>query len=180
MTNSKEIITQLKLVREERGYSYGDIVNLVEENGSYVSKSSVQRIFAEGSEENSFDFEKTIKPIADVLLDVYGDEETDDLDTKAMKAMLRYKSQRIAELERQVKTLETDIVKVKLSNHEKLEAEREKHNKSIEFLKKQIELKDKRMDLLLDAVQAKDARYDQLNDKFTETLLNCPYKKETK
>lgn len=171
MINAKDVILKLKEVREEKNLSLNDIVELMEKNdpSTALSKSSIQRIFKEGSEENSFDYEKQLKPVASVLLDIDIIEETDSLDTQAMKTLLQYKSQRIIELERQVKTLETDIVKVKLSNHEKMQAEREKHDKSIEFLKSQIALKDERMDKLLDAVFTKDKLYNELLEK----TLNC-------
>lgn len=172
MINNRDIIIRLKQVREEKGLSYNDILALVKDNNGDVSRSSIQRVFAEGSEEETFKFEETIKPIADALLDINNYEDDDDLDTKAMKSLLQYKSLRIAELERQVKTLETDIVKVKLSNHEKMETEREKHNKSIEFLKTQIERKDERIDRLMESEAKKDQQLMELIDH----IMNCPYK----
>ena len=50
----------------------------------------------------------------------------------------------------------------KLKYHEKMDSERERYNKSIEFLKEQVALKDKRMDILLESVQKKDSRYEEL------------------
>ena len=58
--------------------------------------------------------------------------------------------------------LKSALDKEKLKYHEKLDAERERYNKSIEFLKEQVAYKDKRMDLLLESVQKKDERYDEL------------------
>ena len=82
-----------------------------------------------------------------------------------MKSLLKYKIQRIEELERQLEKLECDIVKLKLSNHEKMEAERRIYDKRIDFLKTQIDLKDKRMDQLLEAVFQKDKLYNELLEK---------------
>lgn len=165
MTNTKEIIIKLKEVREERNLSYNDIVSLVERNGDYISRSTVQRVFADGSESVSFRYDETIRPIANALLDIDNIEAEDDMDTQAMKTLLQYKNQRIKELELQ-------LDKEKLKYHEKLDKEREQSRKSIEFLKEQVAYKDKRMDLLLDSVKEKDARFNELLDH----ILNCPYK----
>lgn len=70
MNNSKEIIIKLKEVRLEKGLSLNDIVDLVEQNGDFISRSSVQRVFADGSEDASFKYDDTIRPIANALLDI--------------------------------------------------------------------------------------------------------------
>lgn len=156
MTNSKDVILKLKEVREEKGLSYNDILDLMEKNGEYLSKSTLSRVFAEGSEEIKFRYEDTIRPIANALLDIETIEETDGMDIRAMKSLLKYKIERIEELERQVEHLEAALNKEKLKYHEKLDKEREQSRRSIEFLKEQISLKDKRMDQLLDAVFSKN------------------------
>lgn len=114
-------------------------------------------------------YEDTIRPIAKALLDIENLEETDDLDTKALKALLKYKIARIEELEQQVEHLEAALDKEKLKYHEKLDKEREQSRRSIEFLKEQVSLKDKRMDLLLDAVFEKDLQHKEMLTK----LLKC-------
>ena len=165
MNNSKEIIIKLKEVRLEKGLSLNDIVDLVEQNGDFISRSSVQRVFADGSEDATFKYDETIRPIANALLDIDRIETEDDLDTQALKILLQYKNQRIKELELQ-------LDKEKLKYHEKLDKERDQSRKSIEFLKEQVAYKDKRMDLLLDSVKEKDARFNELLDH----ILNCPYR----
>lgn len=173
MTNTKDIIIKLKEVREEKNLSYTDILNLMEKNGDFVSKSTLSRVFAEGSEELSFKYEETIRPIANALLDIETIEETDNMDVQAMKSLLKYKIQRIEELEKQVKNLESALDKEKIKYHEKLDAEREQYFRRIDFLKEQVALKDKRMDLLLEAVFQKDKQQKELLEK----ILQCPCKK---
>jgi len=168
MTNTKDLIIKLKAVRDERGLSYNDILSLVEKNGDYVSRSSIQRVFADGSEDTSFRYEDTIRPIANALLDIETIEDTDDMDIQAMKVLLQYKIQRIEDLEQR-------LDKEKIKYHEKLEKEREQSRRSIEFLKEQISYKDKRMDLLLQSVEKKDKRLDEL----IEHIMNCPFRKTT-
>ena len=151
MNNTKDIITKLKEVRKEKGYSLSQIVEMVETNGGYISKSSVQRVFADGSEDTFFKFDETIKPIANALLNIDNIKSEDDLDTQALKVLLQYKNNRIQELE-------TQLDKEKLKSMDKLEAERERSQRSIDFLKDQIEKKDTRIDTLL------------------EHIMNCPYR----
>lgn len=162
MTNTRDLIIKLKEVREEKNLSYNDIFNLIEENDDFVSRSTIQRVFAEGSEDTSFKYEETIRPIAKALLDIETIEDDDNLDIQAIKTLLKFKIQRIEDLEQQVKSLESALSKEKLKYHEKLDKEREKHQRSIDFLKEQISLKDKRMDQLLEAVFAKDSQYNEL------------------
>ena len=169
MTNSRDLILKLKEVREEKGLSYSDILDLMEKNGDFISKSTISRIFADGSEEMSFRYEETIRPIANALLDIENIEDTDNMDVQAMKTLLKYKNERISELEQRIEQLETSLDKEKLKSHEKLDKERERYNKSIEFLKEQISYKDQRMDLLLGAVQEKD----QLHKEMLEKILRC-------
>lgn len=167
MTNIRDIIIQLKEVREEKGYSFADIMAMMEKNGDYISKSTLSRVFADGSEDNSFKYDETIRPIANALLDIENIEEDDDMDTRAMKALLKYKIQRIEELE-------AALANEKVKYHEKLDKEREQSRRSIEFLKEQISLKDKRMDQLLEAVFEKDKQQKEL----LNSIMSCPCRKE--
>lgn len=169
MTNTRDIILKLKEVREEKGLSYNDIMKLMEKNGDFVSKSTISRVFADGSEEMSFKYEETIRPIAKALLDMETIEEDDDMDVRALKSLLKYKIQRIEELEEQLKDARAALDHEKVRSHEKLDAQQERHNRSIDFLKNQIELKDKRMDQLLEAVFKKDAQQAEMLEK----LLVC-------
>ena len=173
MTNTKDIILKLKEVREEKGLSYNEILELMEKNGDFLSKSTISRVFADGSEEMSFRYEETIRPIANALLDIETIEETDDMDIRAMKSLLKYKLQVIEDLEQKVLQLESSLDKEKVKYHEKLDKERERFNRSIDFLKEQISLKDKRMDMLLEAVFKKDEQHKDL----LNTILDNSYKR---
>lgn len=170
MTNTKDIILKLKEVRNEKGLSYNDILDLMEKNGDFLSKSTISRVFADGSEDSSFRYEETIRPIAKALLDIENIGDDDDMDIKAMKSLLKYKMQRIEDLEHQVEQLKIDLQSEKLKHHEKLDTERAQWSRSIEFLKNQISLKDKRMDFLLDTVQKRDSSIDDL----LKVVLSCP------
>lgn len=168
MTNTKDIIIKLKEVREEKNLSYSEILDLMEKNGDFLSKSTLSRVFAEGSENIKFRYEDTIRPIANALLDIETIEETDDMDIRAMKTLLKYKIERITELEQKIEHLNSVIDKEKIKHHEKLDEERELFNDRIDFLKNQISLKDKRMDWLLESIFEKDKQ----NKEIMDVLLN--------
>ena len=174
MTNTKDIILKLKEVRDQKGLSYTDILSLMEKNGDYLSKSTISRVFGDGSEDLSFRYEETIRPIANALLDIETIEDTDDMDVRAMKSLLKYKIQVIEDKERRIEELESALNKEKLKYHEKLDAEREQYGKRIAFLMEQINLKDKRMDQLLEAVFTKDKQHAEL----LERVLVCQKCKE--
>jgi len=163
MTNTKDIILKLKDVRQEKGLSFNDILNLMEKNGDYLSKSTLSRVFADGSEDSSFKYEETIRPIAKALLDIENIEDTDNMDVAAMKSLLKYKIQVIEDLEKQLLELKAALNEEKLKYHDKLDKERANFQKSLDFCREQINLKDKRIDQLLDS-----------NIKLLNSLLTCP------
>lgn len=164
MILTRNLILQLKAVKEERQLSLGDILNLIEKNGDYLSKTSLSRLFQEGSEEQSFK-EETLLPVARALLDINTLEETDNVDERAMKTLLQYKSNRISELEQQIERLELDLSNEKVKRHEALDRERELYNRRVDFLKSQIILKDERIDRLMNALLEKDKDYSDLMKK---------------
>ena len=152
MINTKDIILKLKAVKDEKQLTNADIMRLIEANNEYVSKTTLSRVFAEGSEDTIFRYEATLRPIVNALLDIDTIEEEDNTSVSAMKTLLQYKIQRIQELEQENERLHSEIDKEKVKSIEKMEKEREIFNKRINFLLHQIELKDKRMDMLLEKV----------------------------
>ena len=169
MTNTRDIVLKLKAVRDEKNLSYTEILKLMEKNGDFLSKSTLSRVFAEGSEEMSFKYEETIRPIAKALLDIETIDTDDTNDVRAMKSLLKYKIQRIEELESQIAKLESNLDKEKIRSQEKFEKERILYNEQIEFLTSQIEIKDKRMNEMKEQFNKKDEQYMFLVNK----LLNC-------
>ena len=124
-----DIISKLKKVREENGLSYQRIVELVEKNGDYVSLSTVKRVFEDGSEAYGFQFENTLKPIANAVLGIYSDTDiVSASEVDALKSIVAYKSDRITELEA------------------RLERTEDSYRRRLDFLKEQISLKDQRID----------------------------------
>ena len=186
MTNTRDLILEIKRVRDENGYSYADMGKLMEENGDNpLSPATFSRIFADGSENNkSFSYDYTLLPLARALLDTENIEEDDTSSVKALKEMLAIKKNRIKELEQQ-------LDKEKIKRHEQLDELRAQTQKSIDFLREQITYKDARMNefstritRLLDRLEAKDARIEKLTDDILalkdikEQIETCPYRSE--
>lgn len=166
MTDTKEIILKLKEAKKEKNLSINDIVELT---GNYLSKTTVQRVFADGSENTSFRYDDTIRPLVKALLDVDTIEADDDMDTKALKSLLKLKIQRIEELEKQIVDLRVMLSEEKEKSHEKMEKERKQYDAHIALLNEQIALKDKRMDEQSERFNRKDEQYTELVNR----LLNC-------
>lgn len=109
-----------------------------------ISPSTVTRIFAEGSETQSFRYD-SIRPIAQMLLGI-DDLDEGDTDEKALKAIIQFKDAKIKELEER-------LSEEKEKHEKKIEKERAEHRRSVDFLKHQIELKDARIDRLFEMVK---------------------------
>ena len=155
MTKSKDLIIKLREVQKEKKISYDKILSLMEQDGQFSSKSTLSRLFGKNWENYTFDYENTLIPIANVLLDVDNIEEDDDTETKAFKSLLKLKMSVIDDNARQIAELKEQIQEVsnkeKQKYQQKLAAEMAKFQKSLDFAMHQIELKDQRITQLLDA-----------------------------
>ena len=141
-TNAQELIKQLKEAKARNEVTYPRILERMEKNGRFVSLTTLRRVFADGSEMNagSFNYESTLLPIAEVLLDVE-DVPTDENSPYAkeidgLKSVIHVQNEEIARLHELKEHLESRVT----------------------FLLGQIEKKDRRMD-------AKDEIIQRLMDK---------------
>ena len=90
----RKTIHRLKEIKAEQELSISQIMKMMEERGQYVSEATMKKVFSEGSEEKSFRYQDTIMPIADVLLDLYGDKSGLD-DCEALRHIIREKNKLI-------------------------------------------------------------------------------------
>lgn len=111
-----------------------------------VSMSTVTRIFADGSENQSFRYE-SLKPICLLLLDSDGLDEELPTDEVQMQ-----------------------ISQIKEKYDAKIEKERAQYSKRIDFLMHQIELKDDRITRLMEAVDDRNEQYKELNKLYLEAM----------
>lgn len=143
---TREVVLQLKQVREEKGYSLQKILDMTLEAGGNISMTTVRRVFADGSEDQNFRYEDTIQPIAAALLAVEASgsqlETEADAELQALRSLVRLKNVIIEELS-------ADAEKV----HQRENEIKEDAQKKINYLKEQIAFKEERIrqqDKLLD------------------------------
>ena len=143
----KSTIIKLKKIKQEQDLSIKKIMDLLEDQGQFVSEGTLKKIFAEGSEEKSFRYQDTLAPLADVLLDIYGDQsEVNDVAT--LKRIIREKNKQI------------EFLMVKMEEQKEVYAERKTmYERRIEDLNAQL----KRLDI---SVEKKDKMLEQLMDKY--------------
>jgi maltooligosyltrehalose synthase len=143
----KSTIIKLKKIKQEQNLSIKKIMDLLEDQGQFVSEGTLKKIFAEGSEEKSFRYQDTLAPLADVLLDIYGDQsEVNDVAT--LKRIIREKNKQI------------EFLMVKMEEQKEVYAERKTmYERRIEDLNAQL----KRLDI---SVEKKDKMLEQLMNKY--------------
>jgi maltooligosyltrehalose synthase len=143
----KSTIIKLKRIKQEQNLSIKKIMDLLEDQGQFVSEGTLKKIFAEGSEEKSFRYQDTLAPLADVLLDIYGDQsEVNDVAT--LKRIIREKNKQI------------EFLMVKMEEQKEVYAERKAmYERRIEDLNAQL----KRLDI---SVEKKDKMLEQLMNKY--------------
>lgn len=145
-------IERLKKVKAEQGLSVSRIMELLESKGKFVSEATVKRIFSEGSESYNFRYQDSIAPLADVLLDLYGDTSGLD-DVHALKQIIHDKNQ----------TIEFMMIK--------FEEQKAAYERNVSHLKGQIHRLNERLDIRERSIERKDA--------IMEKLLNAYLLKET-
>lgn len=149
----QEIIVSLKAVQSKQNLSIPQIKKMVDATGTYLSPTTLRRVFAEGSEENdSFSYENTLRPIAQALLSnhsLYTEDEVILAKYEMYEAICRHKDDIIEGLRKQLEEVR--------SEHDDRCKECEGR---MDFLMHQIDLKDARME-----------RKDKIIDKLLEKVL---------
>lgn len=173
LTDTKEIILELKKVYEKEHLSYKKVYKMVSDayGENTISESTIQRIFKDGSEDNpaSFRYETTLIPLCNVLLDTH-EGSTSDLLLRFKKDLIENYADQVKQLKEELETIK-DREKAKYG--EKLEKETKHFNDSLSFMKHQIELKDQRIDALLTTTTELMAT----NNKLLHQLMDCPLRK---
>ena len=168
MTYDTKVANVIKRLKEVKSKQPGLTIQKIADHTG-VSVSTVTRIFSDGSENQSFRYE-SVRPIAKMLLDLDDLDEGED-DEKALKAIIQFKDTAIEQLK-------TDIESEKERYERKLEKERLRQAASIDFLKKQIAIKDDRITLLLNAIEDRKAQYNKLYEKYDALLSQLLARKE--
>ena len=121
----KDVVARLRKVKADYGLTINVIMEKLEDNGAYLSESTVKRIFSDNADPHSFKY-STLVSVADVLLDLYKDDSGLD-DVEALKAIIKEKNRTIAVL---------------IGRDEERKAE---YDKRVNHLQKQIERLDEHL-----------------------------------
>lgn len=147
----KQTIERLKRVKKEQELSYAKIMDMLSSKGYYLSEPTLKKVFSENSDTYNFKYRDTIAPLADVLLDLYGDA-TSDTASEEVKHLIREKNKMIEILlyknEEQKSDYERRIA------HLKKQVERLEGN--LDFREKMIDRKDAVIERLFDRISHKD------------------------
>ena len=145
----ENIIPKLREAKEVKGLSYQDITDITEENGEYVSVSSVKRVFAKDSDISSFRYNQTIRPIIRAVLGLDAETEEPKDDPKqaeeyyttieAMKAVIDFKHQQIMDYAKEIESLKEAMQTMKEEHQKTLEEVAKESRLKIEHLKDQIQ-----------------------------------------
>lgn len=147
----KQTIERLKRVKKEQELSYSNIMDMLSSKGYYLSEPTLKKVFSENSDTYNFKYRDTIAPLADVLLDLYGDS-TSDTASEEVKHLIREKNKMIEILlyknEEQKSDYERRI------SHLKKQVDRLEAN--LDFREKMIDRKDTVIERLFDRISHKD------------------------
>lgn len=146
----RKTIRRLKEIKAEQQLSYTQIMKMLEDAGQYVSEATLKKVFADGSEEKNFRYHDTIMPIADVLLDLYGDRSGLE-DVESLREIIREKNKFI------------DSILIKLDDQKEDYKEKEKlYNERKEVYEEMISLLKDHLARCEKAIERKDAMIERL------------------
>jgi 5'-3' exonuclease len=154
----RKTIKRLKQIKTEQGLSISQIMDLMEKQGKFVSEATLKRVFADGSEEKVFRYQDSIAPIADVLLDIYGDTSGLD-DIESLRQIIREKNKLIELLVIKIEELGEEA-KAREKLYEDRKAAFEKTIESLELqvhrLHEQVDRKDIMLEKLVNTILDKE------------------------
>lgn len=143
----KQTIERLKAVKREQELSINNIMDMLSTKGHFISEPTLKKVFSDNSDNYNFKYRDTIAPLADVLLDLYSEDDDD-----RMKQLIREKNKLIEILihknEEQKSDYERRIAHLK-NQVSRLES-------NLDFRERVITRKDEVIEKLLDRIGHKD------------------------
>lgn len=142
----RDVVSKLRKVKKDQDLTISNIMDLLEKNGSYLSESTVKRVFMDNIEPTSFKYTSTLSPLADALLDLYSDKSGVD-EVSALKAIIHDKNK---------------VINILIAKNEEQKAE---YDRRITHLTRQIEKLEEHLDFRERVVDRKDKVIEKLLDK---------------
>ena len=139
-----EIVLRLKALKADLGLSNTEIANMLQQKGYSTSLSTVKRVFAEGSEHQSFWYEESIQPIEEILLTEAPPLPVENLESledaqqyvsqiEGLQAVASFKDELMGELRGKIDELKADAEK-KAERIKLLEKEISNYKKKLWFV----------------------------------------------
>lgn len=150
----RNTIHRLKEIKDEQQLSIAQIMDMMEKRGQYVSEATLKKLFAKGSEEKKFRYQDSIAPVADVLLDIYGDKSGLE-DVASLKQIIREKNRYIELLVCKLEEVESEAEERKELYQDRKQAYETtiaSLENQVQRLNSQIDKKDILLEKLMDAV----------------------------
>ena len=111
LVSEHALIKKLKEAKEKNRLSATDIAKIVKQNGGNLSVTTIKRVFAKGSETQSFSYDYTLLPLVKALLsnsDTVQEELPDAEMIKGMNAIINTQKDEIYRLRDTIKRLESE------------------------------------------------------------------------
>lgn len=151
----REIVVQLKQIKEERELTCQEIYDMVISSGGDLSLATIKRVFAPGSEDMGFRFRDTLQPIVKVLCAVEETTTTEntpsDTEVDALKNVVLLKETMIEELTTEKAKLEA-MMADEIARHADTKELLSLYKEQMRILSDQIARKDRYIDFLLERV----------------------------
>ena len=151
----RKTIKRLKQIKTEQGLSVSQIMEMMERQGKFVSEATLKKLFSDGSEEKAFRYQDSIAPVADVLLDIYGDTSGLD-DVESLRQFIKEKN----------KLIELLVIKV-----EELGEEAKAREKLYEDRKSAFEKTIESLELQIHRLHDQVDRKDMMLERMLNTLI---------
>ena len=153
--STHDLILDLKRNKEEQNLTIPQIKKMCEEIGAFPSPTTLRRVFRDGSEDDSFNYESTLVPLMRILIK---NGSTDDKISMYEHA-LEYRAEQI------------ELLKAEYEKRSKEYEDRcREYETRMRFLRDQIELKDRRMDEQAQRIDRLMERIDKLTDALMKKL----------
>ncbi len=146
----RQRILAMKEIKEKHGLKIPQIMNLVADNGGYVSERTLQSIFKEGSENKKFQYH-SIADVYEGLVAVYGEDYATE-DVATLKHIIGERNKKIDSLLIQFEDQESGF-KRRLEFFDERKAS---YENTIAILKSQVEHLKKQLEFHQESMARKD------------------------
>ena len=169
MIDTQNVIDSLQKIYKKRKLTQQKAYQIVYDFDplNCPSETTIARVFRKGAKAENFRWEASLRPIANAILNLEEIDPGDSPEEQALKSMLKLKKDQLG-------IVNEEREEEKDKYHKRLAEELDKFQKSLDFLKKQIELKDERIDYFMRA----NERLSITNDRLINQLMECPLRKE--